>query len=86
MHGDNRGLIILPRVLKTQVLVVVVVVVVAQWLRPIEERQNLHAHVESLSCWVQRCRLSNVHQSSWLIIRDIDFHDLSLCQLLILTM
>ena len=42
VHGDNRGLIIPPRVAKTQVLVV------AQRLHSVEETQNLHAQVESL--------------------------------------
>ncbi|KAE8408079.1 hypothetical protein BDV37DRAFT_268822 [Aspergillus pseudonomiae] len=42
VHGDNRGLIIPPRVAKTQVLLV------AERLRSVEERQNLHAQDESL--------------------------------------
>ncbi|KAB8270335.1 hypothetical protein BDV30DRAFT_215438 [Aspergillus minisclerotigenes] len=52
VHGDNRSLVIPPRVAKTQVLVV------TQRLRSVEESQNLLVQVESL---VSRLSLVGVH-------------------------
>lgn len=60
VHGDNRGLVIPPRVAKTQVLVV------TQWLRSVEESQNILVQVESLAS-----RLSSVGVHVVVDTRDV---------------